>query len=247
MPLYFSYTLYDDAGNYIGLMKTKDGENWNKGMDGVYPIVAGAVEGERKKRLIEHIKNPDEMWSQAGISAVDMSASYYMNDGYWNGNVWMSHQWFIWKTMLDNGEADFAYDIARVALDMWKEETDFTYNTYECFGIATNRGGWFHNFGGLSAPICIWADCYFRPQTVTTGFDIWTDYQNTTDTDAEISFKYYGNNDKYTIIVTLSDKAEYQAYLDGTEIEFFERNKGSLEFTFSGDIKLGVLNIKARG
>ena len=76
------------------------------------------------------------MWSNAGISAVDMSASYYFDDGYWNGNVWMSHQWFIWKTMLDNGEADFAFDIAKLALDMWKEETDFTYNTYECFGIA---------------------------------------------------------------------------------------------------------------
>ena len=43
-------------------------------MDGVYPIVAGAVEGERKKKLLDHIKNPNEMWSAAGISAVDMSA-----------------------------------------------------------------------------------------------------------------------------------------------------------------------------
>ena len=143
---YFGYTEYDESGNVTGIMRTADGENFNKGMDGVYPIVAGAVDGERKKKLLEHIKNPNEMWSAAGISAVDMSASYYFDDGYWNGNVWMSHQWFIWKTMLDNGEADFAYDIAKLALDMWKDETDFTYNTYECFGIATKRGGWFHNF-----------------------------------------------------------------------------------------------------
>ncbi|MGN0521968.1 MAG: MGH1-like glycoside hydrolase domain-containing protein [Eubacterium sp.] len=244
---YFAYTLYDENGNITGLMKTENSENWNKGMDGVYPIVAGAVKGDRKKKILEHIKNPKEMWSQAGISAVDMSASYYFDDGYWNGNVWMSHQWFIWKTMLDNGEADFAFDIARVALDMWKDETDFTYNTYECFGIATKRGGWFHNFGGLSAPICIWANCYFKPQTVTSGFDLWTDYQKTTDTSAEISFKYYGDNEKYTIIVTLSDKEDYVANLDGKETDFFERNKGSLEFTFSGDVKLGVLKIKTRG
>ena len=227
-------------------MKTADGENFNKGMDGVYPIVAGAVEGERRQRIIEHIKNPKEMWSNAGISAVDMSASYYFDDGYWNGNVWMSHQWFIWKTMLDNGEADFAFDIAKLALDMWKEETDFTYNTYECFGIATRRGGWFHNFGGLSAPICIWANAYFKPQTVTTGFDVWTDYQKTTDTSAEIKFKYFGNCDKYTMVVTLSDRAQYTAYLDGKEISFNERNKGSLEFTFKKDVKGGVLEIKEK-
>ena len=186
------------------------------------------------------------MWSNAGISAVDMSASYYFDDGYWNGNVWMSHQWFIWKTMLDNGEADFAFDIAKLALDMWKEETDFTYNTYECFGIATRRGGWFHNFGGLSAPICIWANAYFKPQTVTTGFDVWTDYQKTTDTSAEIKFKYFGNCDKYTMVVTLSDRAQYTAYLDGKEISFNERNKGSLEFTFKKDVKGGVLEIKEK-
>lgn len=65
------------------------------------------------------------MWSKSGISAVDMSASYYFNDGYWNGNVWMSHQWFLWKTMFDLGEADFAFEIAKRALDMWKAETDF--------------------------------------------------------------------------------------------------------------------------
>lgn len=243
---YFGYTLYDDNGNITDIMRTADGENFNKGMDGIYPLVAGAVTGERKKRLIDHIKNPNEMWSRAGISAVDMSASYYFDDGYWNGNVWMSHQWYVWKTMLDNGEADFAFEIANRALDMWKEETDFTYNTYECFGIATRRGGWFHNFGGLSAPICIWANCYYKPQTVTSGFDLWTDYQKTTDNSAEISFKYYGENEKYTMIVTLSDNAEYTAFLDGKEVEFFERNKGSLEFTFDSSVKSGVLVIKEK-
>ncbi|MCM1114303.1 MAG: hypothetical protein NC397_02270 [Clostridium sp.] len=241
---YFGYTEYDDNGNVIGIMRTDDGENFNKGMDGIYPLVAGAVSGERKQRLLNHIKNPEEMWSQAGISAVDMSAGYYFDDGYWNGNVWMSHQWFVWKTMLDNGETDFAFDIAKTALDMWKAETDFSYNTYECFGIKTKRGGWFHNFGGLSAPICIWANAYYKPQTVTTGFDLWTDYQRTTDNSAEISFKYYGDNDKYSLIVTLCDDAQYKAYLDGKEIAFAERNKGSLEFTFSKDIKSGVLEIK---
>lgn len=243
---YFGYTEYDENKNVTGIMRTADGENFNKGMDGIYPIVAGAVEGERKKKLLEHIKNPNEMWSQAGISAVDMSASYYFDDGYWNGNVWMSHQWFVWKTMLDNGEADFAYDIAKTALDMWKDETDFTYNTYECFGIATKRGGWFHNFGGLSAPICIWANAYFKPRTVTTGFDIWTDYQKTSDTSAEISFKYFGENEKYTILITLSDKADYTVCLDGKEIDFYQRNKGSFEITLSGDVKSGVLKIEGK-
>lgn len=241
---YFGYTLYDENGRITGLMRTADGENYNKGMDGIYPYIAGAVFGERKKRILEHIKNPEEMWSPAGISAVDMSASYYFDDGYWNGNVWMSHQWYVFKSMLDNGETDFAYQIAERALEIWKSETDFSYNTYECFGIATKRGGWFHNFGGLSAPVCIWANCYFKPQTVTSGFEVWTDYQKTSDSRACVSFKYFGNNERYSIIITLSDKHSYNAYLDGEKIEFHERKKGALEFTFPSDIKGGILKVE---
>ncbi len=240
---YFGYTMYDRDKNNPYIMKTADGENWDKGFDGVYPLIAGAVDGERRERLISHIKNPDEMWSAAGVSAVDMSASYYFDDGYWNGNVWMSHQWFVWKTMLDNGDGDFAFEIANRALEMWKEETDFTYNTYECFGIKTRRGGWFHNFGGLSAPICIWANAYYKPSTVTSGLDLWTDYQKCTNDSAEISFKYFGSCDKYTFIVTLDDKNEYKATIDGREVGYFQRVKGAMEFTFCGDIKSGVLKI----
>lgn len=238
---YFGYTLYDKERPYI--FKTESGENRNKGFDGVYPLISGSVKGERRQRLIDHIKNPREMWSAAGISAVDMSASYFLEDGYWNGNVWMSHQWFVWKTMLDNGDADFAFEIASRALDMWKAETDFSYNTYECFGIKTRRGGWFHNFGGLSAPICIWANAYYKPKTVTTGFDIWTDYQRTTDSSAEIKFEYSGSAESYSLIVTLSDENEYKATLNGAEIPFNERVKGCIEITLDGKIRNGIINV----
>ena len=241
---YFGYTMYDKDKNKPYIMKTESGENWDKGFDGVYPLIAGAVDGERKQRLLAHIKNPDEMWSAAGVSAVDMSASYYFDDGYWNGNVWMSHQWFVWKTMLDNGDTDFAFAIADRALEMWREETDFTYFTYECFGIKTRRGGWFHNFGGLSAPIVIWANAYYKSGTVTTGLDTWTDYQKVTHDSAEISFKYYGKSDSYSMLVTLSDNNSYKAYLDGKTVEFKNRNNGCMEFTFDGSVKQGVLKIE---
>ena len=238
---YYGYTMYDREEPYI--MRTEDGENWNKGFDGIYPLIAGAAYGERRQRLIEHLKNPREMFSKSGISAVDMSASYFMDDGYWNGNVWMSHQWFVYKAMLDNGETEFAYEIAHRALEIWKRETDFSYYTYECFGIETQRGGWFHNFGGLSSPICIWANAYYKPGTVTSGFDLWTDYQRTTDKSAEIKFKYFGESDNYSIIVTLKEDETYQAFLNGSPVSFNMRNGGCLEFTFNSDVKEGILEI----
>lgn len=245
---YYGYTMYDKGEPYI--MKTDRGENFNRGFDGVYPLFAGVVPPDRRSRLLSHIKNPSEMWSAAGISAVDMSASYYFDDGYWNGNVWMSHQFFFWKTMLDLGETDFAFEIADRALNMWKEETDYSHYTYECFGIKTRRGGWFHNFGGLSAPVCVWANAYYKPGTVTTGYDTFTDHQRCDGNSAEISFRYSGNSDRYSMLVTL-EEGEYEAFFknDGgedTKAKFIRRTGGALEFTFGGEIRKGVLTIRQK-
>lgn len=244
---YFAYTVYDDNNELQGFLETPEGENLSKGMDGIYPLIAGAVTGPRRDKLIAHLKDPKEMWSRAGISAVDQSASYYMDNGYWNGNVWMSHQWFIWKTMLDLGDTDFAFAIAKRALDIWKSETDFSYNTYECFNIATGRGGWFHNFGGLSAPVLIWADAYYRPGTLTAGLETWIDRQDISGdaTEAEIDFTYCGDNDRYALLLTMNDRYDYTATLDGKELPFALRCPGTLEFSFSGAVRGGRIKVRA--
>ena len=49
--------------------------------------------------------------------------------------------------MLDMGESDFAYQIAQKALDIWKQETNATYNCMEHFVIKTGRGAGWHQFG----------------------------------------------------------------------------------------------------
>lgn len=129
--------------------------------------------GTAASTALAHLKSTKELFSPVGLTAVDMSASYYRDDGYWNGAVWFSHQWFFWKTMLDLGEGAFAWDIARTALEAWKREVDDSYDTFEMINIATGRGGWFHQFGGLSCPVYLWACAYFQPGTVNCGFDVW--------------------------------------------------------------------------
>ena len=242
---YYGYTMYDKDPEKPYIMKTADGENWNKGFDGIYPLFADVVPADRKAKLLAHMKNPAELWTEAGLSAVDVSASYYFDDGYWNGNVWISHPFFFWRALLDMGETDFAFEIANRALDVWKGETDFSYNTYECFGIKTKRGGWFHNFGGLSAPVCTWANAYYRPGTVSCGYDVWTDYRTLADDSAEVKFSYNGNNDKFSLIVTLDSAKEYRATLDGKEIPYKKRTAGALEFTFDAPVKNAVLKVEA--
>jgi glycogen debranching enzyme len=113
--------LHDAQDRPTGIMRSESGENMNKGFDGLYPLIAGACTEQQKRILLGHISSPEEIFSPVGLSAVDMTSSYYIADGYWNGSVWFSHQWFFYKTMLDLGKTELAYRIAATrAEDMEK-------------------------------------------------------------------------------------------------------------------------------
>ncbi len=230
---YYGYVLHDKDYNPKEIMRSESGENFNKGLDGIYPIIAGACNEEQRNAILAHLKSEKEMLSPYGISAVDMTAGYFMVNGYWNGNVWFPHQWFIWKSMLDLGETEFAYTIARLALDIWKREVDYSYYTFEMVNVVTGRGGWFHNFGGLSTPITMWANAYYKAGTLNTGFDTWVDFAEFTENNKKLNAKltYFGKSKKITVIAAMNDdeSQKYSVKLDGKEIKFNERFKGTLE------------------
>lgn len=242
---YFSYVIHDENGDPKEQYRNANGENLNKTMDGIYPIIAGAVTENQKVRILSHLKSDDEMFSPVGISAVDKTASYYITNGYWNGNVWLSHQWFVWKTMLDLGETDFAFRIAKTALDAWKREVEYSYYTFEMFNITSGRGGWFHNFGGLSTPINIWTNAYFKPGTFSTGLDTMVMESNFNEekTEFNATIKYYGNNEKYSVIVVMRDTCDYIVIVNDKNTDFSLRDDGTIEITLNGSEKSAKITV----
>ena len=167
---YFGYVEHDTNGKPAGLYRTVEGVNYNMGLDGVTPLVAGITNDRQTQALLCHIFTEGELWSPYGITAVDQTAPYYSIDGYWNGTVWMPHQMILWKTMLDLGLPEKARLIADTAMENWERECEDSYNCYEHFMLATGRGGGWSNFSGLSSPIINWYNAYNTPGTVTTGF-----------------------------------------------------------------------------
>lgn len=242
---YFSYVVHDENGEPKEQLRSESGENMNKTMDGIYPLIAGITDENQTKKILAHIESEDEMMSKVGISAVNMQAGYYATNGYWNGNVWFSHQWFVWKTMLDLGENDFAYKIAKTALDAWKKEVEYSYYTFEMMSITTGRGGWFHNFGGLSAPVNIWANAYYNRGTFSFGFDIFCENSEFSDgfTGFNATVGHY-NGKKSTVIVVMDDKHSYSVTLNGEAAEFTEREKGTLEITVPADADKAVISVQ---
>lgn len=231
---YYAYVLHDENYEPSKKFKTPQGENLNKGLDGIYPIIAGICNENQKAKILSHLENENEMHTPFGISAVDKSASYYRVNGYWNGNIWFPHQWFIWKSMLDMGRADLARDIAHLALNIWKREVESTYYTFEMVNTVTGCGGWFHNFGGLSSPLNLWLKAYYSPGTVNVGFDTYLDKVSFNEdfTKAQINFSCYGENEKMTLLCVMKDKENYTAELDGKQIDFSYAD-GLVELTFS--------------
>jgi hypothetical protein len=173
---YFGYVTHDAAGNPTGILRHSSGVNFNMGLDGIAPINAGICTPAQQAAILERIFSSKELWTDIGVTAISQSAPYYDPDGYWNGNVWMAHQWFLWKTMLDLGRGDLAVRIAQTGLNAWKRSADATYNCYEHFSVKTGLGdGWPH-FASLSSPILSWFNSLFTPGRLTSGFEVWLDH-----------------------------------------------------------------------
>ena len=244
---YFSYVIHDDEGNAKEIFRYNDGNNFNRGLDGISPLVSGICTPEQTSTLIKHLFSPKELWTNVGISTVDQSAPYYKSDGYWNGAVWFPHQWVIWKALLDNGKGDEAYKIASTALDTWQKECAESYHTFEHFIIASGRGAGWHQFSGLSSPLLNFYAAYYRIGKVSTGFEIWINEDSFnhdhSQYDAKISFDDSTAPNERTMIVIMNPDYNYSVKFNGKSLCVKSYYPGMLQITFPANNKSGSLAI----
>jgi Mannosylglycerate hydrolase MGH1-like glycoside hydrolase domain len=244
---YFSYVLHDDQGQAKGILRHESGVNFNLGQDGVMPLLAGICTPAQEQTLLGHLQSPERLWTPIGLSTVDQSAPYYQHDGYWNGAVWMPHQWFLWKTMLDLGQAEFAYKIAQTALDLWKAEVDYSYHCFEHFLIESGRGAGWHQFSALSSPVLSWFAAYYRPGRLTTGFDTWIHHcqvhSNNWGLKAELELRG-GLAGEATVLATLEPGPLYRARWNGKAVAVRPAASGTLQIALPRDAGRGHLEIE---
>lgn len=170
---YFGYVMHDNRGEPTGILRHESGANFDMGMDGAYPLVAGICSAAQERQILDRLFSPQHLWMDIGITTVDQSAPYYSSTGYWNGSVWLAHQWFFWKTMLDLGRGDLAVRIAQTGLDLWKKVTNSTYNCMEHFEPREPFGAGWGQFSSLSSPALSWFAALCTPGRFTTGFEVW--------------------------------------------------------------------------
>jgi hypothetical protein len=235
--------LWDEkSGYYLWMDRGKpvlheSGENFNKGLSGVYPLICGLDDPVKAGRLLSHLKSPTEMWSPIGISTVDQSAPYFSPDGYWNGRVWIAHQWVIWKALLGMGEAAFAEKVALTALSVFSSAEKKHAMCFENFIIKSGEGAGAVHFSALSAPVVNFYCAYFRPGQVTLGFD---SFLKRTANEGEAVKLFiespFTHKHIETIVVVLKPLTRY--LVNGTEM--FSTESGSLSINIEFDKKTTI-------
>lgn len=249
---YFSYVVHDAAGNPTGHFKYP-GTNidHNMGLDGVTPLISGICTPAQEKVTLNDVFSDKRMWTQAGICVVDKSAPYFNPVGYWNGSVWLPHQWFIWKTMLDIDRPDLARQIAVKGLDVFQREVDETYCSFEYYVVKNGRGAGWHQFTSLSSPVLPWFASYYKPGTATTGFEVWINKQsfniNNTSYTAQLSFDNSTPAHKRCFMVCLNPAFKYQVLINGKVSAFNSPYAGLLEIGLSAtnaDLSVSIRPVK---
>lgn len=245
---YYGYVLHDDAGNPTGILRHSSGANFNMGLDGVSPLVAGICNAEQEKALLERIFSPEQMWTEAGITSVSKSAPYYSPDGYWNGNVWLAHQWFLWKTMLDLGRGDLAVRIAETGLKTWKRSTDRTYQCYEHFRDKDGMGAGWPQFPTLSSPVLPWFTSMYSPGRLTAGFDVWIESCQFDaafhSLDARLTSAGSAGR-PFSLLATMAPGGEYKVFWNGNPVTAKKLQDGLLqiELTRQGSGRLSIQRV----
>jgi len=82
---------------------------------GFLPIWAGISDKVRTEKLLIHLKNPDEFWREFGIPTLSAADPYYdaqvLSCCRWNGPVWITWVYPVFKGLLDYGYKDIAEEL----------------------------------------------------------------------------------------------------------------------------------------
>ncbi len=112
----------------------------------LYPLWTGQLPGEITKRLVAHLKNPDEFWGKYMIPTVARNDPTYNLEAMWRGPVWANINYFFVEALQKVGETELARELRDKTLDMIMDQPGIYeyYNpeTGEPPATVANMFGW---------------------------------------------------------------------------------------------------------
>jgi putative isomerase len=127
-----------------------------------YPVLTGMVSQERAKRLLDHLRDPKEFWTEFPIPTVPRADPAFAEQYYWRGRVWPPVNFLIYCGLKLSGFDAVASDLAERSLALFegewagKSHIHENYNARSGDGDDTPESDPCYTWGALLALIALW-------------------------------------------------------------------------------------------
>jgi len=92
----------------------------------LYPLWTGSLPREINNRLLEHLKDPAEFWSEFGLPTVAYNDPRYNPDKMWRGPAWANINYFFVEALQKNGEQNPANELRDKTLSLIASQPDIS-------------------------------------------------------------------------------------------------------------------------
>ena len=106
---------YYDRDGETGALRT-----FVKHVGAFVPMLMGLPTVEQARRMVEHLTNPQEFWTEYPVPVISLDSPDYSPEGYWSGRAWPPTNFFVLRALLNYGYLEVADDLLR----RWVAQTE---------------------------------------------------------------------------------------------------------------------------
>jgi len=127
--------------------RDRDGQLRIKSYSGLIPLIAGVPDAARVQRILAHLSNPDEFWSDQGVRSLSKDDKLY-EPGYstsgwknsnWRGPVWIPINYLLVQTLSKQDPA-LAEKLRQNLVTTVEREWQARHHFYEYYQAETGEG-----------------------------------------------------------------------------------------------------------
>jgi hypothetical protein len=112
----------DDIGLYMDRYEEGRVPTTVKTFGGMITMLGGIATPEQAERMVAHLSNPNEFWSDYPVPTLSMDDPDFNAEdeyqSYWNGRVWPNMNWVLIESLIRYGYHDVAQSLAEKTLGM---------------------------------------------------------------------------------------------------------------------------------
>ncbi len=127
--------LWDKEDGFYYDRRLSDGELHKvKSAASFIPLFAGICDKEQAKRLVEHLKNPEEFGTAFSIPTVSADDKTYRTMDMFRGTVWLNFNYLVVRGLLDYGYTEEAEELKKKTVETikyWYENDGVIYEFYD--------------------------------------------------------------------------------------------------------------------